>query len=80
MDTTAELRVSDGAPLISKKTAVKMSVGTSTSANEVLVRVTIRFEPDRAKSTDAARLPLEKLNEMGLAVAEALASRIARQT
>src|SRR5262245_59111692 len=63
----AETRPRFGSPVRLKKTAVRTSVGTMTSAVEVLVRVTIRRVPDVSNVADAALSPVEKVNVTGAA-------------
>jgi len=45
--------------VVLKNTPVKTFVGTSTSALEVLVRITFNVLPDRLNETDALRFPLD---------------------
>jgi len=45
--------------VVLKNTPVKTSAGTSTSAPEVLERVTVNVVPVRSKVADALRLPLD---------------------
>ncbi len=42
-----------------KKTPVKTSAGTSTSAAELFIRVTVSVEPSRAKAAEADRFPYD---------------------
>lgn len=65
--STADPRVKLGLPLNVKKTAVKTSEGTRTSAVLVLVRVTIRFGPEVSNFTSAAKFPDDPVNVTGVA-------------
>jgi hypothetical protein len=52
-----------------KKRAVKISEGTSTSDELVLVKTTVKVEPLLLKVADAARLPEEPVKVIGVAKA-----------
>jgi len=52
-----------------KKTAVRISDGTSTSAPLVFVKVTFRKLPVRSNTTEAERFPLAPANVTGSATA-----------
>jgi hypothetical protein len=55
--------------LLLKNTPVKTSIGTSESALDVFVSVTMRSPPESAKVADAARVPLLAVKVIGLACA-----------
>jgi hypothetical protein len=67
----AEFGVS--ACVVLKKTPVRTSPGTSTSAVEVLVSVIVNVFPDRSKFALAESVPLEPVNNIPAHAGEAVA-------